>query len=208
MQPENQIPNALRDLIDRELASGEHVQWMQMPVPRYFTPRATAAFLAGIPCTAFALFWTATAAWGTSRGGDAGLLRVFPLFGVPFILIGLALLSGPFWAHRKALKSVYVITNRRAITFDGGWSMTVRSYPPERLTEVFRKEKKDGIGDVVITHRAWRDSDGYRHTEELGFLNVREPKVVESMLNTLAGQARVREAGADHIGTGSDSPYR
>src|SRR5262245_60481290 len=140
MQPDNQIPYELREKVNRELDAGEQIQWLQMPVPRYFTPGATAGFLFGIPWTAFAIFWTAGASWGTSRAGDAGFFRVFPLFGVPFILIGLGMLSGPFWAHRKALKTVYVITNRRAITFDGGWTTTIRSYPPERLTDVYRKE--------------------------------------------------------------------
>jgi hypothetical protein len=34
------------------------------------------------------------------------------------------MLSGPILAYRKALKTVYVITNRRAITFDGGRTVT------------------------------------------------------------------------------------
>jgi len=189
MQPENQIPYDLREKVDRELESGEQIQWQQMPVPRYFTPAATAGFLFGIPWTGFAVFWTAGAAWGTSKTGDAGFFRAFPLFGVPFILIGLGLLSGPVWAYRKALKTVYVITNRRAITFDGGRTLTIRSYPPEQLADVYRKERKDGTGDVIFARRAWRDSDGDRQSEELGFLRIRDPKTVEAMLKKLAEQA-------------------
>src|SRR2546422_6712934 len=37
--PENQVPHQLREKVDRELESGEHVEWLQMPVPRYFTDR-------------------------------------------------------------------------------------------------------------------------------------------------------------------------
>src|SRR6266404_1761012 len=113
MQPENQVPQGLREKVDRELESGERVEWLQMPVPRYFTPAATAGFLFGIPWTAFAIFWTAGAAWGTSKATGPGFFNAFPLFGLPFILIGLGMLSGPLWAYRKALKTVYVITNRR-----------------------------------------------------------------------------------------------
>ena len=198
MQPDNQIPRDLREEVDRELEPGEHVQWLQMPLPRCFTPAATAAFLFGIPWTAFAIFWTAGAAWGTSQVGDAGFLRAFPLFGVPFILVGLGMLSSPLWAYRKALRTVYVVTDRRAITFDGGWTTTVRSYPPDRLADVYRKERKDGIGDVVIARRAWRDSDGDRHSEELGFLRIRDPKTVETMLRKLAEQAVSPNAAPPH----------
>ena len=189
MQPENQVTYELREKVDRELGPGERVQWLQMPVPRYFTPAATAGFLFGIPWTAFAIFWTVGAAWGTSKAGGAGFFNAFPLFGVPFILIGFGMLSGPIWAYRKALKTVYAITDRRAITFDGGRATTIRSYPPERLLDVYRKERKDGTGDVIIARRAWRDSEGDRQSEELGFLRIRDPKTVEAMLKKLAEQA-------------------
>lgn len=175
--------------MDRELEAGEHIEWMEMPIPRFFTPRATGAFLFGIPWTAFAIFWTVGAGWGTFQADGPGFFKAFPLFGVPFILIGFGMLSGPLWEHRKALQSVYVITDRRAITFEGGRTTTVRSYPPERLQDVYRKEKKDGTGDVIIARRAWRDAEGDRQSEELGFLRVQDPKAVEALLRTLAGQA-------------------
>jgi hypothetical protein len=189
MQPENQIPHDLREKVDRELDSGEHVMWSQMPVPRYFTPGSTAACLFGIPWTAFAIFWTTGAAWGSSKVENAGFFRAFPLFGVPFILIGFGMLLSPVWAYRKALRTVYVVTNRRAITFDGLRTTTVRSYPPERLKDVYRKERKDGTGDVIIARRAWRDSEGTSQSEELGFLRIRDPKTVEAMLRKLAQTA-------------------
>lgn len=183
-----QIPRHLREKVDRELEAGEHIEWIETPIPRFFTPTATGAFLFGIPWTAFAIFWTAGAAWGTSKGDGLGFFRLFPLFGVPFILIGFGMLSSPLRAYRKALQTVYVISNRRAITFDGGRTTTIRSYSPERLEDVYRKEKKDGTGDVIIVRRAWRDSDGDRQSEELGFLRVRDPKAVEALLRKLAGQ--------------------
>lgn len=96
------------------------------------------------------------------------------------------MLFSPLWAYRKAFKTVYVITNKRAITFDGGWSTTIRSYTPDQLKDIYRKEKRDGSGDVVISRRAWRDSDGDRQNEELGFLRIRNPKQIEQMLKKLA----------------------
>ena len=183
-----QIHQHLQSKVERELESGERLEWIEMPIPRFFTPTATGAFLFGIPWTAFAVFWTAGAAWGTSKAEGAGFFRAFPLFGVPFVLIGLGMLSSPLWAHRKALRTVYVITNRRAITFYGGRTITIRSYPPDRLQDVYRKERKDGSGDVIIARRAWRDSDGDRQSEELGFLRVRDVKAVELRLRKLAEQ--------------------
>jgi hypothetical protein len=105
------------------------------------------------------------------------------------VLVGFGLLSTPLFTYRRSFKTVYVITDKRAITFSGVWSTTVRSYPPETLREIYRKERKDGTGDVVISRRAWRDSDGDRQSEELGFLRVESPKEIENMLKSLAEQA-------------------
>ncbi|MGI5869849.1 MAG: hypothetical protein ACOX9C_10465 [Kiritimatiellia bacterium] len=193
MRTNASIPRHLQEKVNREMESGERVEWIDMPIPRFFTPAATGAFLFGIPWTAFAVFWICGACGFELPDFSKGGASFFPLFGVPFVLIGFAMLSSPLWAHRRAFKTVYVITNKRAITFDGGWTTTIRSYPPEKLTEVYRKERRDGTGDVIIDHRAWRDSEGSRQAEDLGFLRVRNPKGVEQMLKKLAEQAVVPE---------------
>lgn len=114
---------------------------------------------------------------------------MIPLFGRHSHSVGIGMVSTPLWAYRKASKTIYAITDRRAITFDGGRSTTVRSYPPEKLQDIYRKEQKDGSGDVVIVRNAWHDSDGDRRSEELGFLRSSNPREVEGLLNSLAEQA-------------------
>jgi len=202
MYSDRQIPRDLREQAERELDSGERIEWIARPIPRWFTPTATGAFLFGIPWTAFALFWTAGAAWGSSQVEDAGFFRAFPLFGLPFILIGFGMLSSPLWAYRKALWTLYVVTDRRAISFEGRRTTTIRSYPPARLLDVYRKEKRDGTGDVIIARRAWKDADGDRQAEEVGFLRIRDPKAVEARLRKLAVQAGLPGDGPpqpDHL---------
>ena len=185
MRSDVNVPRKLKDQVDRELESGERVQWIGMPQARFFTPGSTTAFLFAIPWTAFSIFWICGAS-GFKMPDFSNGAGLFPLFGVPFVLIGVGMLSSPLWAYRKASKTVYAITDRRAITFDGGRSTTVRSYLPEKLKDIYRKEKKDGSGDVVIVRKAWHDSDGDRRSEELGFLRIANPREVEDMLNQLA----------------------
>jgi len=179
IQRHRDIPRELQSMVDRELEPGESVKWIGMPIPRFFTGASTGLFLFAIPWTAFAIFWM-FGSWHQSKNIP------FTLFGVPFVLVGFGLLSTPLFTYRRSFKTVYVITDKRAITFSGGWSTTVRSYPPETLREFYRKERKDGTGDVVISRRAWRDSDGDRQSEELGFLRVESPKEIENMLKSLA----------------------
>ncbi len=190
------IPSTLQDIISRELERDEKIVWSSMPKPRYFSGPAAGMFLFAIPWTAFSIFWMAGAAGFKipqfNRGED-----LFPLFGIPFFLIGLGMLSSPLWSYRNSLKTAYLITNRRAITIDGGMSYTIRSYPPHKLTDVFRREHKDGTGDVIITRNAWKDSDGDKQMQELGFLRIPNAKSVESMLRELAEQS-VGHGAADN----------
>lgn len=103
------------------------------------------------------------------------------------------MLSAPLVAYFKSGKTAYLITDRRAITFEGGRSAVIRSYTPEKLGEIYRKEKRNGSGDVIIVHRSWKDSDGDRQNEELGFLRVRDAKAVEQKLKTLAAKAEKKQ---------------
>jgi hypothetical protein len=188
------IPRYLQDKVERELEAGERIEWIDMPIPRFFTPASASLFLFSIPWTAFAIFWMFGASGFKIPSFKSGF-SLFPLFGIPFVLIGLGMLSSPLWAYRKALKTVYAITNKRAITFIGGRSATIRSYSPGDLQEVYRKEKRDGSGDIIFARRTWRDSDGDRRSEELGFLRIRNPKEIEQMLKKLAEKGAASDSG-------------
>ena len=184
------MPLELEDKVNRELESGERVVWMEQPIPRYFTAKSTGAFIFAIPWTAFAVFWICGASGFKVPDFSKGGFSFFPLFGIPFVLIGIGMLSSPIWSYRKAFKTVYVITDRRAITFDAGWTTTIRSYLPAQLQDIHRKEKRDGTGDIVLDQRIWSGSEGGRQAQDLGFLNIREPRRVEQMLRKLAEQNR------------------
>lgn len=197
MQLEAQIPQELKEKVDRELQPDERILWMDMPIPTFFTPESTKIFLFGIFFTSFAVFWTFGAAGFTipnlkEVSNPIQLISLlFPLFGLPFILIGFFLLLNPLFAYAKAFKTVYLITDRRAITFETGWSKTVRSYPPSKLLNVYRKDKGDGTGDVIISSENWIDSDDVKRSKDLGFFRIREPKTAEMMLRDLAKQSGI-----------------
>lgn len=144
--------------------------------------------LFGIPFFGFAVFWTCMAIWMTwsapassqGSGGNttpAAFKYFFPLFGVPFLLIGAGMLSAPFWVRRKASRTVYALTDRRAIvvagTIRGG--RQIRSYGPEDMRDMHRTERADGSGDLVFyeTTRTVRGKHGTRQvTQPHGFLCV------------------------------------
>lgn len=175
------IPPQLKSRVDRELEPSEQILWIDTPIPQFFNPGSTGIFLFSIPWTCFAVFWT-IGAWEQSENWS------FALFGAPLLAVGFGMLLTPVWTYRKALATAYVITDQRAISFDGGWKTTIRSYPPAKLGNVYRREKQGGTGDVMIARRMWRDSDGDRQTEELGFLNIENPREIERLLKQLANE--------------------
>ncbi len=180
------MPGGMEERVRRELEAGESIRWMEQPIPRLFAPATIGAVLFAIPWTAFAVFWMFGASGFKMPNFSEGGFAFFPLFGVPFVLIGFGMLSSPLWAYRKALKTVYAITNRRAIAFEGGWTTTVRSFRPDQLKNVYRKERRNGVGDVILGQRVWTDSDNDRRSMDMGFMNVRDAKRVERLIQELA----------------------
>lgn len=183
---EPNIPHSLRELVNSELECDERIAWIGMPKRVFFNSSTTILFLLGIPWTALAFSWTAIGILGsTNLESSLVLFSLVSLFGFPFVLIGILMLSSPIWNYLCNSKSVYVITDRRVLTIFGGWKTTIRSYTPDKLTDVFRKEKRDGSGDVIFVRRTWRESDGDRQSEELGIFGVDDARDVERRLKGL-----------------------
>lgn len=180
----SQLPFGLRSLIEAELDGDEKATWIGTPIPSRYATRTIPIVLFGIPWTAFALFWIAGASGFQMPDFEQGF-GFFPLFGIPFVLVGFGMLSSPFWAMLKAKRTAYVITTTRAIIFDGGFSTTIRSFDPDRLTDLRRKQRPDGSGDLIFERSLSYDSDGDRRTTDHGFLAISDVKAVEDMIRQL-----------------------
>jgi len=183
------LPPRLRSLVEYELADGEELIWAAQPDPRRFALKSLPIVLFGIPFTAFALFWIAGAS-GFKIPDFSKEIAFFPLFGIPFVLIGLGMLSAPFWMMRKARRTAYVITARRAIIFQGGWSTKIRSFGPEDLQDLRRRQRRDGSGDVVFTKEISYGNQGRHRIKDIGFLAIPDVKEVEDLLEEIVKQHR------------------
>ncbi len=177
------LSERLKGLIEGELEDAEDIRWIGQPTPRLFARRSLPIVLFGIPWTAFAVFWIAGAAGfkvpNFNQGAD-----LFPLFGIPFVLIGFGMLSAPLWMLRKSRRTVYVVTDRRAIIFDGGLhSTTIRSYwAAAHLGDLRRNQRDDGFGDLIFDRRVSHDSDGKAQQTDVGFFAIPEVKAVENLV--------------------------
>src|SRR5262245_41899019 len=114
--PSEALPAGLRAAIEAEMQAGERPTWIGQPIPGRVARGRWPIAAFDVRFAAFALFWiSVTRSMTQSMGDPFGIASLFPLFGIPFLLIGLGMVSMPYWAWRSARRSAYVITDRRVL---------------------------------------------------------------------------------------------
>ena len=132
-------------MVRSELSPGEKLLWAGQPRAG-IQFRASDAVL--IPFSflwgGFAVFWEMT----VIRSGAPLLLR---LWGVPFVLVGLYLISGRFFvdAYRRG-RTYYALTSDRVLIVSGSNNRSVKSLPLGSLGEVTLTERDDRSGSIMF----------------------------------------------------------
>lgn len=196
MKALNAIPRETMQQLMQELG-GERILWAGQPSPAQAFRKNTMIWFFAIPWTAFSLLWEGSAfvmlfgdqARAPGIAGWAPAL-VFPLFGLPFVLIGLGMMATPFWRARKARSTIHVLTDKRLVTAIAGRSLSIESIPPGRVISVLRQEGAEGFGTVSLSLGGYRDSDGDLVEKNVQLLGVPEARALETHLLALMEQGR------------------
>ncbi|PZP86591.1 MAG: hypothetical protein DI582_02300 [Azospirillum brasilense] len=185
----------LRQQLRNELTTTEDLLLAVAPSPR-LQRKSFGIWLFGIPWTVFSLGWTVAAGsvWfaGPPKDAAMGVIGViFPLFGVPFIAVGLFMLGMPFRAIAEARRCMFGLTTARVIKLvDGRKTRTVESVQLQHIVHVRHVERRDGWGDVSLSYGHTVDSEGDRTVESLQLVGI--PHVADFVKQLLAQQ----EAGS------------
>jgi hypothetical protein len=139
-------------VISAELDSSESLLWAGRPRQGMLL-RSSDVFM--IPFSllwgGFAIFWEIMALIGTlnKESGPAGI--IFPLFGVPFVLVGLYMIFGRFIVDAKQRKKThYGVTDQRVIIVSGLFARKSKSLNLRTLTDVSLSEKADRRGTITF----------------------------------------------------------
>ena len=191
------LPAEIAALLKAELARDEHIVWSGQPIPARFAQRRVDIFLGGILATAFSIFFGISGvlhAWNQSKVDAPGFVFMM-LICIPLVLTGTAMLSSPFWLRREALRTAYVITDRRAIVFDAklGEKRAIRSFAPRHLNDIQRVAYNDGAGDLIFK-REWEMSLFLKRGTEIGFLAIVDFDRVDYLIRELAGEPCLQSA--------------
>ncbi len=183
---EEKIPQDLRTMVDGALEPGESIKWRDMPLPHFFTSKIEGIFRFGIVLTLCPILWTVASKYTSSIWPDGGFFyNGFSPFLIAPLLLGIALLLMPLWEYRKSRRTVYAITDRRVIICEGAWKSKLRTFLPELLGEVRRRQENEHTGDVFLALNSRRNPDGKQTFKAIGFENIQDPMAVELMLNKL-----------------------
>ena len=177
------IPDPLRELVNAQLMDDETIQWIDQPLSNYWSAGAMIAF-------AFGIYFTVTSIFSVLFVATGGLLAspMFDIFDVilGFVEVCIHVLIGPFLlffslkTRRTCERTVYAITNRRAIIVQRGRSLFNITYSPKDFGDVWCKERGHGTGDIYL-----RGGEGSLPWLKAAFMNIRNVKEVERMLQEL-----------------------
>jgi hypothetical protein len=135
--------------LQQEIAPGERMLWYAPPVGglRLESDSLQRSGF-GLFFFAFSIFWI-HGAWNQSAGSNSIQGAAFPLFGIPFLLIGFQLFIGHFfWSALRRRFTEYAVTNQRVIVRSGVFSTTTKSIEYRKIPTLTLTEKSDGSGTI------------------------------------------------------------
>jgi hypothetical protein len=138
-------------IIQGELDSGERLIWSGNPRQEIFF-QSSDIFM--IPFSllwgGFAIFWEIMALSITSHN-ESNVDLIFPLFGIPFVIIGLYMIFGRFiYESKKRAKTYYGLTDQRVIIVSGVFSKNIKSLNLRTMTDISLSEKSNKSGTITF----------------------------------------------------------
>jgi hypothetical protein len=134
--------------IQKELTLGERVLWTGRPLGGLrFGNRNPFEALLGIFFFGFAVLWIYGASGAMKSGNPEGIF--FPLFGIPFLLIGAYVAFGRYFLEAYVRKYVeYAVTDQRVIIRSGIFSRSTQSIDYRKQPTINLTEKSNKTGTI------------------------------------------------------------
>lgn len=161
------MPAHLARSAERE-TRGERIDWVGRPDAKSAARWGMVVWIFALPWLYFTVQWELTSlgllmqelSRGTSKT-PVVFLVVFALWGLPFVGVGLGMLSTPLWLYRMATATAYIITDRRIVSVRRQrGEIAVSSIEPSRIVALTRTGSAAGRSTLRIVLGKTTDSDG------------------------------------------------
>ncbi len=144
-------------IIQRELDPDEELLWAGRPKQGIVFRSGDIFFVPfSLLWGGFAIFWEIMAIKAVPVGMKKGELEViiFPVFGIPFVAVGLYLIFGRFFVDAMRRKrTFYGLTNKRVIIVSGLFSKKVESLNIDGIRYISFTEKSNGYGTIAFGNK-------------------------------------------------------
>ena len=141
------------------------------------------------PVDRLSIMWTAMA-WASvdtiGADGPGWLAYAFPLFGVPFIVVGVGMMAMPFTPLFTSANTLFAVTTHRLIRMRlGRRRLDTDSVEAKLASAVTRMERPDGSGMLRISTGMERDTDGDPRERFFGIGEVDDILAVEHAVDRM-----------------------
>ena len=138
------------------LEPGESVIWSEKPHPWFYVRPTFMLYIVALPWTIFTFFWLKTITGGFEWPRPA--LPPMPWWtpwvgvwtGLILLITGIWMLSAPFWVWRRAMRTIHVVTDRRAIVVDTTGRNPSNSLYFEGKTRLTISQPESAVSDLTI----------------------------------------------------------
>lgn len=180
------LPPRFQEILNRELSDDENVLWASVPDVRGFIRSSWQSMQVGAVFLAFVTFWM----WNTvgeclersHAGKPTGNSIVMILLGSFLALKALQALLAPLLESRKCSRTIYAITDRRALIIHALRTRIVHTFQGERLADYKRREDSSGSGDIVFAREAQQRAKGRNFYYDIGFIGLKDVRGAERKL--------------------------
>lgn len=147
-------------VITKELASGETLLWAGRPQQGVLFRRSD---LLLVP---FALLWCGFAIFWETAVISSRAPILFRLWGIPFVVIGLYMVFGRFFAEAKQRERTYYgLTDRNIIIVSGWFNRQVKRINLKTISDVSLEERGERRGTITfgpaLPFQAWFGASGW-----------------------------------------------
>ena len=179
------LTQAARRRVESELTSSETPLWAGRPmlIP-YLRAYALPLFLIGACLIAFGWCYEGYSTWHLELQNISTHWRGLPLLRQLVVVLGMACLAAPAGFWMRCRKTIYVVTDSRAIIIQPSWLSPVKSYGPKRLTQLKVRKGLRGSGSIIFDQEFVQDNPDEKHTSP-GFYGLRDVSTAEAHLRKL-----------------------
>ena len=186
-------------MLSAELAPGEQLVWHQRPAQWARVRGAWVGRIFGVFWLAFSIFWTVGAAGSVVGIGLFGL--IFPLFGLPFIAIGIWMVFFQAGSQKKRPRNtIYAVTDQRVLEVCFYGRRRTRSLPLSAVRGMDKRMEADGTGELrfatAADQYAWygyeNDRRGRQRPQPFVFYGIDADAAQRAVQQQMA---RVRKTG-------------